>query len=182
MRIHAALAVLMLVIGVLFGRLFFTPDPPPPRYQRVIVPESVLVIGKPDTIVKWRERIVWRTAQPEQVATATDAALPEVSAFCGAAGWVIQPAPGGDTVPPPLPPARLLLTAGTYDGRELRQWGVLSNGDAWSAEYRVRAPLQWTVTGDSLLVQGHRMSGLRVWAERAAWVAGGLVVGQLVSF
>lgn len=147
------------------------------RYRTVEVPVEVLVQGEPDTVTQWRDRIVTRTVQAEVQATAPETALPDINAFCGAAGWRAP----GDTIHSrgntPAPDPRLLIRSFVYRDGELQAWGPRSDGDLWSGTYRVRAPFEATVSGDSLFVQGSRWAGWRTWGERALWIGAGALAG-----
>lgn len=177
------------VIAVVLWRMLAPAPAPDIRYRTAFVPKEVLVAGEPDTVVKFVERIVWRTAPPEQVAVAPDAALPDVAAFCGAAGWVQQPAepsagldsvPPGQTMGPPLPRV-LLLRSFDYQDGELTLWGPRSDGDLWRGDYRVGRRFRGTVAGDSVFIQADRYGHWKTFGERALWMAGGAALGYAVS-
>lgn len=173
---------------------FFRPDPVI-RYRHVEVPETVIVQGEPDTIVQIRERLVFRTVEPEQTAIAREAAQPDVAAFCAAAGWVSRTearrvvddrysvAVADSTLgPPPVEPNRLLLIRSfEYDRGAFTIWGPLSTGDLWRGDYRVGARFQGRVVGDSVLIQSRRFGWVREWGTRALWAGGGAMLGYIAA-
>src|SRR5690606_39129087 len=151
------LAIAFLALGA-WLRGCWMPEPAV-VYRDVVVPREVLVRGEPDTVVRWRERIVYRTVTAEQRASAPGAAASDVQAFCAAAGWIApgapaSPVPDADTLPgsaavaavgapssPSLPrPAAPLAFArsGRFDGRTLDLWAVTSAGDLRRETFRVR--------------------------------------------
>ena len=76
-----ALVALVLVVGAaafVAGRRTARPV----EYRRVIVPA---VAPAPDTVVRWRERVIYRTVQAEQRAEAPGAGSQDVAEFCRAA-------------------------------------------------------------------------------------------------
>jgi len=170
------------------------------EYQRVIVPA---VAPAPDTVVRWRERIVYRTVHAEQRAEAPGTGSAAVAEFCRAAAAA---AAAPDTVrlvdtvrvaAAPTPGQRLALAyAGRYDGRTLELWSLLSDGGRAHERFRgVRVPHEWTIRGDSALVRSSRWWWLREvarsapaagagaltgGAEGAALAAGACMIGRLV--
>lgn len=174
-------------LGLALGLLVMwglRPDPEV-RYRNVEVPVEVLVKSEPDTIIRWQERIITREVEAEQVATAPAAALPDVSGFCGAAGW-LAPGTVADSLPTPAVPPyssdpRLLIRSFAFRDGELQAWGPRSDGDLWSGRYRVSAPFEARVSGDSLFVTTDRWAGLKEWGGRALWAGAGAVAGYVVT-
>jgi hypothetical protein len=165
-------------------------------FRRVAVAESAFHRAKPDTVVRWRERIVSPPVRAQLVATSTGAERGTVTRFCapakagkpeakrqapGALAAVHDTAAADTGAVDETGERALLLTAGRYDGRALSLWGALSDGDGWTATYPVRGRVQWAVMGDSVLVQRDRFSGLKRWGERAAYVAVGAALGYGTS-
>jgi hypothetical protein len=170
---YALLAGALLGAGVLVGWCA-RPDPPP-RYRNVEVTRDQIEASEPDTVVQFRERIVYRTVEPEQVAVAPGGAVEDVDAFCRGGGFVRADTLDGGGRPDP----RLLIRSGSFSGRELVLTGPLSNGDLQQSSYRTRAPFQFRVTGDSVLVQGSRFWWVRPALTGAALLGAGYVAGQL---
>src|SRR5690606_7621596 len=119
---------------------------PPTEYRRVIVPA---VPAAPDTVVRWRERVIYRTVQAEQRAEAPGTGAQAVADFCQAAAAAAAP----DTVrlvdtvrvaAARTPAERLALAyAGRYDGRTLELWSVVSDGARQHERFAgVRTPYQ----------------------------------------
>lgn len=142
-----------LALAFLAGRC--SSPPGPVTYERVIVPESVLVRSAPDTIVQWRERVVYRTVQAEPRAEAPGAAETDVARFCALARDTVRIT---DTVhvAAAAPPRLALAYAGRFDGRRLSLWEITSDGARVREDFRVRVPHQWAIRGDSALVQSSR--------------------------
>ncbi len=163
-----ALALACLVAGWFAHR----PAPAPVRYRTVTVTKERIVQGEPRIETKWRDRIVYPTVQPEQVATAPQAAVTDVARFCAPSVRTAL----ADTTHAVSDPA-LLLRSLTYDGHDLELWGPLSNGDLWRGSYRVHAPLTARVDGDSLLVRGQRLWWVKPAAKGAVLIGVGALLG-----
>jgi hypothetical protein len=155
------------------------PAPPPVRYERVVVAESVLVAQEPRVEIRYIDRIVTRTVRPEQTATAPDAGEPDVASFCAEYVRGLQPDTVRDTLR--VPDARLLIRSGRYDGRELTVWGPTSSGDLKRIDYRARAPLSWVVDGDSVLVRSARAWWIDDAVRAGVFVGAGYLLGALTQ-
>lgn len=183
-----------MVVGV-FLYANFGPQPEP-VYQRVEVPVEVIrEVERVDTIVSWKERIVYKTVHAEQVATAPDGARPDVDSFCADAvqqalagvGASPQPLPEGrNSAPahPPTPPHLLLRSLRIEDGwffqkDRLILTGPLSNGDLRQTIHNVRPGVQAHVHGDTVIVQYPRSALLKQLLEAAAFVGAGYVAGRV---
>ncbi len=185
--------VIAFVVGAIAGaavlRSLLGSPAPEIRYRTAFLPESVLVQGEPDTVVRLVERIEYRQAPPERVAVAPQAARPDVATFCGAAGWTpqpIEPAAGVDSAPPGQPtgppiPRALLLRSFDYDDGDLTLWGPRSDGALWRGDYRVGSRFRGTVSGDSVFVQVDRFGHWRQFGERALMVGAGAALGYVVA-
>lgn len=188
--------VLMLLVGIFASDLIRPDIPDAPEYSDVIVEPAQLAVGEPDTVVKFIERIRNPVVEPRQVARAPQAGVPDVSAFCSAAGWTPdEPIPvrpnlaGADNDAPPertsdlATPARdprLLVSSWSHDGRTLKVWGPLSTGDKAQLTYDVRTPYTATVHGERMLVQRERLS-LPPPLRDALWFAGGAAAGYTLA-
>src|SRR5690606_30972250 len=148
---------------------------------RVIVPA---VPAAPDTVVRWRERVIYRTVQAEQRAEAPGTGAQAVADFCQAAAAAAAP----DTVrlvdtvrvaAARTPAERLALAyAGRYDGRTLELWSVVSDGARQHERFAgVRTPYQWAIQGDSALVWSNRWWWLREVARSAPAAGAGALIG-----
>ena len=160
---------------------------PPPVYQRVEVPVERIIEREPDTIIRWRDRIVTVAAEPEIVATAEGGAEAEVEAFCEPVRVVDTVRVVGvdtvrvvDTIPDP----RLLLRSVSHSPGwwwakdELLLTGPTSSGDLLAFDYRVRPGFTVRTSGDSLLVRYPRTSVLREVVEFGVPVLVGFFAGR----
>lgn len=164
-----ALALVCLAVG------WFGHRPAPVvRYRTVTVTKEHIMQGEPHVEVRFRDRIVYRTVEPEQVATAPQAAVTDVARFCAPS---VRTALADTTAPEPDP--ALLLRSLTYDGHDLELWGPVSNGDLWRGSYRVHAPLTARVDGDSAIVRGQRLWWVKPAAKGAVLVGVGALLGAL---
>ena len=167
-----AYPALCAVAGALL--LYLLTPSPEPEYRDVQVPVEVLVASEPDTVIQWRERIVYRTVERETRATAPLGAATDVAAFC--AVGVTEP-PDTVFLPSPVPdrvPA--LVRSGAYDGRTLKLWEAQADGDLALETFRVRSPWRFTMS-DSAFVQGSRWW----WIDDAVKAAAFLGVGYLIG-
>lgn len=132
-------------------------------YQRVIVPqETIREVERVDTVVSFRERIVFRTIPPVQTALARAGAGDDVARFCAPSVLTAI----SDTVTPTPPPTLLLRSIRTEAGwfwrpDEAVLTGPLSNTDLWQARYSVRPGWQASVMADSVLMQSPRWWWIR---------------------
>lgn len=146
-----------------------------PIVQRVIVTDTVVrELERVDTVVTWRERVVYRTLPPVQVRTAPGGAEDDVARFC--------PEPPADTATPPPAPQLLLRSvrteAGWFFGRDrVIATGPLSTGDLQQLEYLARPGWQVHVHGDTAVFQSPRFGVVKPAVELG--VAG--VIGFLLG-
>ena len=95
-------------------------------------------------------RIVTKVVPPETVLVSqyhTDTLIRE---YCAAAA---------DTNPKA---SRLFLTAGRYSGSALDLWGATMAEQAWHGAWGTRAPFDWTVSGDSVILRASRLPVLQL--------------------
>lgn len=161
------------------------------RFVEVTVADTVLIAAAPDTVVRWREKILRPVVEPARVAVAPTAGLADVERFCAAAGYR-PPLPAADLARPSIarpspvepqrasvftPPERVLLvSAWTHDGEQLRVWGPRSDGSKAELTYKVRTPYSAVVKQDELLVQRERFS-LPPAAVKVGYAVLGVAVG-----
>lgn len=164
-------------------------------YRDVEVPvERIREVERVDTVVDLRERIVFRTGEPETVAVATGAARPDLDRFCGpliqaaadsASGAAADGrADVGET--PAIAPALLLRSARTEPGWFWRSGSVVltgptNTGDVRQFTYRVRPGWQAAVAGDSILMQTPRFGWVRELTEAGVYVGAGYLLGSLLG-
>lgn len=174
---RAGIVLAAVAAGYLWGRTRSAPV----RVVRQEVPvERITRIERVDTVVKWRERIVWRTRKPDTVRIASTGGEEDVRRLCGRDTVV-------NTVVVRVPPEspgflvrsvraepswllgkdRVLFTGPTSDGG-LRQFSA-----------SVRPPWQARTLADSLLVQDSRFGILRQLIEAGAWVGAGWLLGRV---
>ena len=190
--LHLAPLALMLVVGAFLGHVL-TPDPPP-LYSTVTVTDTLIrQVERVDTVVSWRERIVYRRPPAETRATAPGGAVPDVSAFCADAVESALAAAAPDSTPA-ASPRSTSVSAPTLLLRSIREepgWlpltstrliatGPLSTGDLRQLTYRVHDGYQLHTMGDSLLVQSPRFWLVREGVRGLPWAALGFLVGQVL--
>lgn len=148
-------------------------------YRRVEVPvKEIERVERVDTVVTWRERVLYRTVPAVQIALAPGGAAQDVGRFC--APTLARAI--ADTALPPEPPALLLRSVRTEAGWFWRAdrvalTGPVSTGELWQGVYRVRPGWQAHVVGDSTLVQSPRWWWLREAVELGVPFALGVGVG-----
>ena len=180
----------LLLVFVAGAAGFSARRPPPPVYRTVEVPVERIIEREPDTIIRWRDRIVTVAAEPEIVATAKGGGEAEVEAFCEPVRVVdtvrvvgIDTVRVVDTIPDP----RLLLRSVSHSPGwwwakdELLLTGPTSAGDLMAFDYQVRPGFTVRTSGDSLLVRYPRTSVLREVVEFGVPVLVGFFVGRAVS-
>jgi len=157
---------------------WFKPDPPV-RYERVEVPKEVIIEQEPDTVVRWRERVVYRTPEPTQIAVAVDAAIPAVESFCRPVATMHT-----DTVV--VDPQVLLRSVTTNPGwfladDDITMIGVSNTGALKAFHYSVRPGWSARTVGDSLLVRSPRFGVARPLLELTAAGAAGWLLHSLIG-
>ena len=187
---YGGLAILVVALtgGAVLG--YALRSPPPPTYRTVEVPVEHIIEREPDTIVRWRDRIVEVAATPEIVARARRGGQAEAEAFCEPVRVVDTVRVVGvdtvrvvDTIPDP----RLLLRSVSHDPGwwwqrdQLLLTGPTSHGDLLAFDYSVRPGFTVRTSGDSLLVRYPRTSLVREIAEFGLPLLGGFLIGRAVQ-
>lgn len=178
-----------LVLAALWLLGWIDPGGTEPVYRRIEVPvERIVEVESVDTIVEWRERVVYRTVEAEQVATSDTGGEPDVATFCEAAVADARREDAPDSTratSPPSLPARLLIRSARHDPGwffsrdKLILTGPLSDGRLRQLRYSLRPGYRWHVMADSLLVQEPRMGFWRELVEGIVYGAIGYAVGRL---
>lgn len=191
MRYAVAVAALLLA----FASGWLVKPKPAPVYRDVIVPaERIVEVEKIDTIVQWRERVVYRHVPAAQVATAPDAGQPDVDTFCAEAVKQALAGAQPDTAPRlqegqdtrPAAPATLLLRSVRHDPAwffardRLILTGPTSSGDLRQMHYSVRDGFEARTHADSVIVRYPRSALLKQGVEAGVFMLVGAFVGHLV--
>ena len=158
--------ILWLIVG---AAAFYTLSPAPQEivYPEVIVHRAAIEALEPDTVVRWRERIVTRIVQPEQVATAPGGAESDVAAFCADTVVRVDTLPGRVDTVRVAPNPRLLIRSFSLDeswffrSDHLTITGPLSTGALQQFSYRTRGGVSARTHGDSLIVRSSRWALLK---------------------
>jgi hypothetical protein len=158
--------ILWLIIG---AAAFYALSPGPREiiYPEVIVHRSVIEAQEPDTVMRWRERIVTRIVQAEQVATAPGGAESDVGAFCADTIIRVDTVQGGVDTVRVAPDPRLLIRSFSLDeswffrSDHLTVTGPLSSGDLRQFNYRTRGDVSARANGDSLIIRSDRWAFLK---------------------
>lgn len=143
----------LVAAAVGFGICYWWPALEPATLVSV-VSDTVYVAQRPDTILRWRERITSVAVRPETV-TVTHQRFDtvRVARFCAT-----------DSVRTPiLPPF-----AGRYREGRLELFATRSDGSGWRAVYGAHAPVEWASGDTAVTVKGRRRlpgvvrTGLRI--------------------
>lgn len=182
---HWFVYALLLVGGALIGHGIGVSGPP--VYSRVEVPvEKIREVERVDTVVQFKERIVYRTAKPVTVATAEGGGRGDVERFC--ADTVRVPAVAvGDAVNPDEPVrarALLLRSARTEAGWFFRPdrvvlTGPLSDGGLRQLTYSARPGWQAHVQADTALFQSPRFWWVREGIEAGTFIGLGYLIAKV---
>ena len=175
--------ILYAAVGLMIGTLLmiiFRSAPDPLTYTEVIVRE---VVGEPDTVRTFVDRIVYRERAPEQVATQPGGATDVVSDFCKPDTVMVIDTISGDTIWVAADTVFLLRsvahTPGWFFARDqVDLYGPTSVGDLRNA--RLRAYPGWSVrTHPELLIREPRMGWWRELAEAGIYVTTGYLLGRV---
>lgn len=150
---------------------------PEPEFHEIRVPVRVLVKSEPDTIVKWREKIVYRTVKPTQVVTADSGAAATVDKFCRAAEP--RDSAGSRTDPTPSSAAPALIRSGSFKNNRLTLFEAVANGDLRRSEYRTHSPFTFAERDGGILVQSPRMWWIKPLIRDAVLVGVGYGAGKV---
>lgn len=156
----------------------------PPVYNRVEVPvEKIREVERVDTVIHWREKIVYRTAKPVTVATSEGGARSDVERFCSQQVDTVR-IEGAIRVDSVYPAVLLLRSVRTDPGwfgqaDQVVFTGPLGNGDLRQLTYNVRPGWQGHVLADSMLVQSPRWWLLREGLEAGVFVGLGYLIGRV---
>lgn len=173
----AARIVLGMFIGV-YAWAYFGPEVEP-LYRDVIVPVEVLVKSEPDTVVQFKERIVYRTVAPEQRAVAPGGAAATVDSFCAEQAAVEPSDSAGSEAPASSSAVPALIRSGRYSGNTLTLWEVQADGGLAVETFKgVRAPFQFSI-GERALVQSSRWWWVDDAVKGAIVFGGGFVAGRV---
>lgn len=183
-RVLSALLV-GLAIGAL-GWAFLAPEKAPETvYKEVIVEDTTLLRAEPDTIVKWREKIVWKEHPPARIATA-EGADRVLRGFCEP---IIRKSVADSVFPQgqrdPLVSPRWLMRSLSYDDEafQLQVWGIAN--DATFKEINVndvRGSFRVRVQPDGdLFVQSERFDRWKDYAFYTALVSAGFAIGSIIQ-
>jgi len=179
---------LRILVGAFVGITLyanFGPQPEP-TYRNVEVPvERIVEVEKIDTIVQWRERIVYRHVPAAQIATAPDAGQPDVDTFCSeaVANALRTDSIATDTivVPPQLLLRSVRVTDPWFFGKPgLILTGPTSAGDLRQLTYDVRDGFEARVHGDTAIVRFPRHALLKQLAEFGIVFAAGYLVNEVL--
>lgn len=135
-----------LLVAALAGFLlcYWWPAPAPAAPVTLVVSDTAYLAVVPDTVIRWTERIAWRTVPAETIqVTRTRFDTVRVAAFCAAAR---------DSSAAPILPT----FAGRYDGRHLELSATRSDGTGWRQVQDVLPPFTWSARSSDVLVQGRR--------------------------
>ena len=144
----ALLLVVGLALGVHGARWLAGRDRPETVVQLVRHVETVYR-DRPVVHISFVDRIVWKTVPPETVVVSRPGTADTiVTAFCPPAG----------KTPDSAAHPRLVLTAGRVRRVDLTLFGFTNDGRAWRGAYRVAPDYEWTASGDSVVIQRHRLS------------------------
>ena len=148
---------------------------PDPVYRNVEVPvEVVREVERVDTVISWKERVVFRTLPPVTIATAPGGAQSDVEAFCGPIAV--------DTIREPVLLLRSVRTAPGWFFAPDRVFltGPLSNGDLRQLTYSARPGWQAHVLADTAVFQSPRFWWARELVEAGAYIGAGYLLGQVL--
>ena len=153
--------------------------PEPLKYTEMVVRE---IKSKPDTVVQFVERIVYREVQPTLVATQVAGAEDVVSDFChpDTVVEVIE----GDTVYVPAPSYQLWNAVQTKPGwfwgkDRVTLYGPKSNGDLVETQFNAWPGWQ-AATGSRTLIQEPRWGWARPTLEFLLPLLGGYAIHEVI--
>ena len=164
---------------------------PPPQYREVVVHDTIITQSEPDTVVRWRERVVTRIVRPESEATSESGGEGIRDAFCAPDTIIQVDTLAGDTVyvvnrnaGPSTTPIWLLRSVTTqpawfFGSDQIQLTGPLSTGGLKQATYRVRPGWSAIVHADSLIVRSPRWGILRPIAELFLAGTAGYLIGRI---
>lgn len=147
--VQVAILGLVLLAGLALG--WQAKPTPKPTYRNVIVQDTVILHQAPDTVLKFVDRIKWKTLEPTVIAHGTTVDTLRLAAYCApvVTDSVTTPAPV-------LPPS-----SGRYDGKTLKLFSVTSDSKLFAQETAVTPPFEWVNRGEQYDVRTTR-SGFKL--------------------
>lgn len=176
--VYTALVAIAALAGLLLGRCSARAQPGGLQPDTVWVPRTVIERGKPDTVVKFTERIVYRPVKPAAVQVAPGAAADPVDAFVRAATDTIIRT---DTVLVMRPTPRM-IDAMKYNEPRLDVWLVGADRAASREIFQgVRGDFEVNVdvASGTVHVQHDRWARVKSAGVNLAFFTAGLVIGNL---
>ena len=130
-----------LIAGVAGFALCYLWPAPEPQAVTLRVTDTAYIAQRPDTILRWRDRLVSVQVKPETVTvTRQRFDTVRVERFCKA-----------DSTRPILPPF-----SGRYREGRLELFATRSDGSGWSGIYQAHAPVEWASGDTAVTVKGRR--------------------------
>lgn len=146
----------LVAAAVGFGICYWWPAPAPATVVSV-VSDTVYLAQRPDTVLSWRERLIYRAAVAETITvTRQRFDTVRVARFCEAAA--------DTTVDSLKPPPILPVFSGNYRNGRLQLFATRSDGSGWSGIYTAHAPFEWASGDHTVSVHPRRRlpAGVRV--------------------
>jgi len=180
------LYLLLPLAGALAYYVLFSPTEPT-IYRDVVVTVRQIEANEPDTVVRWRDRIRWRTPEPEVAAHAPGGAVTDVAAFCAPDTVLrVDTLPGRVDTVRVQPDPRLLIRSFSLDegwffrSDRLTVTGPMNTGDLWQMTYRTRGDVSARAHADSLIVRSDRWWWVKDGTEAAAWTGFGYLLAKVL--
>lgn len=148
MKIPVLIGLVCLITGSVIG--WRLRPAPPPAFPRVITDTVAIYRERPVAVIRWRDRIRWRSVPPAVVATGPEGEkdTAAVTRYCTTLRDTSRA-----QAPATLPDFR-----GRMSGPTLQLWSTLSDGRAWYSSTTVHGSmLQWLSNSDSVIVREERV-------------------------
>lgn len=177
-------AFVALIIGLAAGYLLA------PDAKRIVeeipVPIEVAEKGEPTAKQGIGDKLSRVPVQSTTRRVASGGAFDDVATFCGAVDSAQRDTADGRPVPQIVPsepiPIGAIPRAQTYDGEDLETWLARYNGDLVRVFHEeVYAPLEWYVSGDSLVVRSARFHWLDDAAVGTICAGSGVIAGETIG-
>lgn len=172
-------AGLILLAGLAMG--WAVKPMPKPTYRDVIVSDTVIMAQQPDTVLKFVDRIKWRTVEPTVIARGDTRDTTRLDAFCRSQPLITESVNKDSALT--LTNAVLPPSSGKYDGKTLSLFSVTSDSRLFAQETAVTTPFEWVAVGGTYDVRTTR-SGFKLFKALPKFLVpalAGVAVGVVIS-
>lgn len=142
---------LLVALAAGFALCYWWPMPAPTPITKIVTVPQYLK-ARPDTVLTFRERLVYVKTPPETISVTPPFDTASVSEFCRRAAAAKDTTKNSTPKPAPILPR----FSGTYREGRLQLFATRSDGSGWSGVYAAHAPMEWSAGQETVTVLSRR--------------------------